>query len=101
MIRWIWNKSREETWNLAVAPGTQVSAHEDGLAFLHIPSGRVFVCNRTGARIWQALSSGLNAPAVCDEISRVYHLSQDSARRDTESFLRELERHGLAVRSSR
>src|SRR3984957_8380030 len=101
MIRWIWNKSREETWNLAVAPGTQVSAHEDGLAFLHILSGRVFVCNRTGARIWQALSNGLSTTAVCEETSPVSHLPKDSARRDTESFLRELERHGLAVRSSR
>jgi hypothetical protein len=101
MIHWIWKKSREETWNVAIAPETRVSAHEDGLAFLHIPSGRVFVCNRTGARIWQALSSGLSATAVCDEISRVYSLPQDLVRRDTRLFLGELERQGLAVRRAR
>src|ERR1700681_2246755 len=85
-------------WALTVTPETRVSAHKDGLAFLHIPSGRVFVCNRTGARIWQALSDGLSSNAVCEEISRAYGLPPDSARRDTWSFLTELERHGLATR---
>jgi hypothetical protein len=101
MIHWIWKKSREETWNVAIAPETRVSAHEDGLVFLHIPSGRVFVCNRTGARIWQALSNGASADAVCKDISRVFGLAPDLARRDTRSFLGELERQGLAVRTVR
>ncbi len=85
---------------MTITAETRVSAHEGGLAFLHIPTGRVFVCNRTGARIWQALSNGLSGTEVCQEISRVYNLPEDLARRDTRSFLGELERHGLAIRTA-
>jgi hypothetical protein len=111
MIHWIWKRltpapgrsarDGKESWSVTINPETRVSTHADGLTFLHIPSGRVFVCNRTGARIWHALSNGLSPDAVCQEISRVYGLAPDLARRDTRSFLGELARHGLAARTVR
>ena len=88
-------------WALTVTPETRVSAHKDGLALLHIPSGRVFVCNRTGARIWQGILKGFSLEAVSEQISREYGLACDVVQRDTQSFLSELERQGLLTRTVR
>ena len=84
----------------AVSAETCVSAHVNGLAVLHIPSGCVFVCNRTGARVWQGISKGLSSEEVSQEISREYGLAPELARRDTGSFVNELERRGLIQRTA-
>ena len=84
---------------LAIAPEVRASAHLDGLVLLHIPSGRVFLCNRTGARIWKELSNGLDSDAIVDEISREYGVARDMAERHTTSFLTDLEQHGFVTRS--
>lgn len=83
---------------LAVAPEVRASAHLDGLVLLHIPSGRVFLCNRTGARIWKGLSSGLNSDAIAKEISREYGVALDLVVRHTSRFLLDLEQHGFVKR---
>jgi Coenzyme PQQ synthesis protein D (PqqD) len=85
--------------HLSAAPGTHVSARNDGLAILQIQSGRVFVCNATGARIWQGVSKGLGADAISREISLAHHVPPETADRDTALFIGELERNGLVTRS--
>jgi hypothetical protein len=84
--------------NLRVAPDVGASAHEDGLTILHIPTGRVFLCNRTGSRIWQGVVQGLSADAISREISREVGVALELVERHTSSFLRELERRGLVTR---
>jgi hypothetical protein len=81
-----------------VAPDVRVSVHQDGLALLHIPSGRVFVCNRTAARIWDGVVKGLSADTISDEISRECGVERDLVHQHTSSFLAELERRGLVTR---
>lgn len=83
---------------LIVAPDVHVSVHDDGLAILHISTGRVFLCNRTGARIWQGLESGLSVDAISEKISRDCAVPWQLVRRHTSSFLLEVERHGLVIR---
>jgi hypothetical protein len=73
----------------------RTSFHPDGLALLHIPTGRVFVCNRTGARIWQGVSMGLNMDSIAEEISREYGVARDMVRQHTCSFLSELQGQGF------
>ena len=84
---------------LSAAPGTHISARNDGLAILQIQTGRVFVCNSTGARIWDGMSKGLSFDAISREISVAHRLSQEIVERDTALFLSELERNGLVTRS--
>jgi hypothetical protein len=84
---------------LAVSPGTHASLHDDGLALLHIPSGRVFLCNRTAARIWQGASKGLSLDELSEEMSRKYCIGLDVAREDTHSLVSQMELHGLVLRS--
>jgi Coenzyme PQQ synthesis protein D (PqqD) len=81
-----------------VAPEVRASVHPDGLALLHIPSGRVFVCNRTGSRIWQGLVQGLSIDSISEEISRECGVARELVYRHTSSFLAELERRGLLTR---
>ena len=83
---------------LAIAPGVRASAHDDGLALLHISTGRVFLSNQTGLRIWQGVVSGLTADAISAEISRDWGVGWEVVRRDTSSFIFELERRGLVIR---
>ena len=82
----------------AVSPEVRASAHEDGLALLHIPTGRVFLCNRTASRIWQGVVKGLSAQTISEEISQECGVELDVVQQHTSSFLAELERRGLVTR---
>ena len=99
------NKSRPsngsgEAYTLSAAADVQASAHDDGLALLHISTGRIFLCNRTGSRIWQGIVSGLSAAAIAEEISQDCGVAWDVVHRHTFSFFQELEQRGLAVRKA-
>lgn len=82
---------------LAIPPDVRASAHNDGLAILHISTGQMFLCNRTGARIWQGITAGLSVDAISDEISRECGVGSHLVRRHAASFLGELARRGLLV----
>lgn len=84
---------------ITASPDVRVSAHGDGLALLHVPSGRVYVCNSTASRIWKGLLGGRSPEAVSEEISRDYGVVGDLARQDTAAFVSELESYGFLVRA--
>src|SRR5260370_21913774 len=77
---------------LTVAPEVRTSIHDDGLVLLHIPSGRVFLCNSTGSQVWQGVSNGLNSEAISEQISREYGVAPDLVLQHTSAFISELER---------
>jgi hypothetical protein len=58
----------------------------------------MFLCNRTGARIWQGIVKGLSAEAISQEISREFGVARAVVQQHTSSFLAELERRGLVSR---
>jgi hypothetical protein len=81
-------------------PGATASIHDDGLVILHVPSGRIFASNRTGARIWQCLEQQLPLEAIAAEIIHNYGIDRATAREDAANFLAELERNGLTERGA-
>ena len=81
----------------AVAPDVRASVHDDGVAILHIPTGRVFLCNRTASRIWQGVVDGLSSEDTCDEMSREWGVARDLIHQHASSFLTELERRRLVI----
>ncbi len=89
-----------DQWPLAVSPQTHASVHEEGLTILHIPSGRVFVCNRSAARIWQGASKGLSVDKLSEEMSGEYSVARDIVRQDTRLLVNQMELHGLIIRSA-
>lgn len=90
--------SQESRGRMAPAAEVQASTHGDGLVLLHIPSGRIFQSNRTGAKIWKALTDGLDLEAISQRISREYHLPAELARRDACRFVEQLEKQGFVTR---
>jgi hypothetical protein len=105
-LRRVFRKSRPVTesdfdpQHLAIAPDVRAAVHEDGLAILNIATGKVFLSNQTGLRIWQGLVSGLSADAIAESISRECDVAWELVRRQTSSFLSELERRGLVIRKA-
>ena len=85
---------------LAISPDTRVSPNAEGLTLLHIPSGQIFVCNRTAARIWQGATEGRSLDELSDEMSRTFHIGREVAQKDTCAIVSHMERHGLIVRTS-
>ncbi len=81
----------------AVAPDVRASVYDEGVAILHIPTGRVFLCNRTASRIWQGVVDGLSSEDTCDEISREWGVTRSLVYHHASSFLTELERRRLVV----
>ncbi|MBI3896212.1 MAG: PqqD family peptide modification chaperone [Acidobacteria bacterium] len=79
-------------------PEATASIHDDGLVILHVPSGRIFTSNQTGASVWQCLKQQLPLEAISAEISRDYEIDRATARGDVACFLTELERNGLIER---
>jgi hypothetical protein len=85
--------------SLVAAREVRASVHDEGLALLDISTGKVFLCNETGSLIWQGITAGLSAEAICEEISREFGVAADLVLRQTSAFIAELERRGLLVRS--
>ena len=83
---------------VAVAPQVLVSSHDEGLVLLHIPSGRIFQCNRTASRIWEGLSRGWNEDKIAEDISRAYGVPIETVHRDTQCFVAKLESNGFLTR---
>jgi hypothetical protein len=82
------------------APDVRASVHDNGLALLDIASGKVFLCNETGSRIWQGVVAGLSTDAICQEISREFGVASTLVRAHMSSFLAELECRGLVIRNT-
>lgn len=83
-------------WRLfGVSSDVHASAHDGGLALLNVATGRVFLCNQTGAQVWRALDAGLSPEAVCNEFSRDYGISRQVAEQHVAAFLAEMESHGI------
>ncbi len=88
------------TGRIRVNPEAAASIHDDGLVILHVPSGRIFTSNRTGARVWQCLQQQLPLEAIAAEISDDYGIDPATARKDAVCFLAELQRNGLTERGA-
>lgn len=84
---------------LAISPDTRVSQHADGLTLLHIPSGQIFVCNRTAARIWQGATEGKCLDELSEEMSRQFRIGREIVQKDVCSIVSRMELHGLISRS--
>jgi len=105
---WLWPQLRAAerlepdpaNGRLAVAPQVRVSDHGTGLALLHIPTGKVFVCNRTASRIWQGIEKGFTPEAISGEISQECGVGRDLVHQHTSAFVAELKRRRLVIRTA-
>ena len=85
----------QQKGKLSIAPEVRASVHDDGLALLHIPTGQVFLGNRTALKIWQGIVQGLSMDAICEEICREYGIAREIVEPQAFSFIRQLECKGI------
>ena len=81
-----------------LASDVHASTSEEGLVLLHVPTGRVYRCNRTAARIWQGLANGLAPESISGHISRDFAIDEAVVRADTSRFVAQLEIHGFITK---
>jgi hypothetical protein len=79
-------------------PNITASIHNAGLVVLHIPTGRLFTSNLTGALVWQGLERKTSIDGIATEISQEFGVPEEAVREHTMQFVFELERNGLVVR---
>jgi hypothetical protein len=68
---------------------------ENGLVLFSLTAGRLFRANRTGARIWSAITQGKDADLVAQELSNEFGVSVSRAAEDVARFIQSLTRSEL------
>lgn len=86
---------------LRTAPGVRASPHEEGATLFDTHTGRVFTCDRVGARIWEGLASGRSVDSISGEIAAAYGVEGERALSDAEAFVSALATNGLVARRVR
>lgn len=63
---------------------------EDELVVVHLRTNRIFVLNRTAARYWELLDSGLDSAQIQETLLREFAVDEDELRGEIESFVSRL-----------
>jgi Coenzyme PQQ synthesis protein D (PqqD) len=83
----------------AISPDARCTpAHGDGIAFLHIRSGKVFTSNALGARIWQGLAEQASLESIAARVGRELGVEPRRVEEDAREFLAALEGARLVSR---
>ena len=85
-----------QTGPLKISPDVKASFHQDILVLLHVGKGVMFISNRTGGRIWQALADHESPNIIAQKLSDDFGISLAIARAHLSRFLRDLVSHELA-----
>ena len=75
-----------------VSNAVRSTHNQDGAIVLDLRQGQMFNLNFVGARILELLKNGSAEPAIVDEISREFGVSQDLAENDVREFLQSLKK---------
>jgi hypothetical protein len=78
-----------------VPEGVRATVDENGLVLFSITAGTLFRANRTGARIWSAITQGKDAELVAQELSNDFGISVSRAAEDISRFIQSLTRSEL------
>jgi hypothetical protein len=75
-------------------------AVHDEVVALHLHESEYFAVNASGTMLWEALAKGTTRAALVQCLVDEYALSVQTAERDADAFLAELQRRGLLDRSA-
>jgi hypothetical protein len=78
-----------------IPAGIQATVDENGLVLFSLTAGKLFRANRTGARIWSAITQGKDAELLAQELSNEFGISVSCAAEDISRFLHSLTRSEL------
>ncbi len=78
-----------------VPEGVQATVDENGLVLFSLAAGKLFRANRTGARIWSAITQGKDAELLAQELSNEFGITVSRAAEDISRFVQSLTRSDL------
>lgn len=63
---------------------------DNELVVVHLRTNRIFILNRTAARYWELLDSGLDSAQIQETLLREFAVEEDDLREEIEGFVRRL-----------
>jgi hypothetical protein len=90
---------RQGDVRLSISPDARASVRQDGIVFLHVGRGTVFMSNGTGARIWRGLLEGEGLDSIAANISLEYAVPREQVEQDAGGFIADLQAEGLLTRN--
>jgi len=81
----------------SVQPKVVRECFEDEVVIINLENGNYYSLNGTGAEIWRELEAGGFAEAVAAALVARYEAPEATIRQAVESFIRQLEEHGLVA----
>lgn len=88
-------ESQSNSCSFHVPEGVRATVDENGVVLFSLTAGKLFRANRTGARIWSAISQGKDAELLAQELSNEFGISVSRATEDISRFLQSLTRSEL------
>lgn len=82
--------ARSEPTSEKPDPDVVTQRLDDELVVVHLRTNRIFVLNRTAARYWELLDSGLDSAQIQETLLREFAIEEDELRGEIESFARTL-----------
>jgi len=68
----------------------------DGEAFIVLPHSHVYkILNQVGSRVWDLIDGSRTVGGIAEVIAEEYDVTQDTALKDVNEFLGELEANGM------
>ena len=68
----------------------------DGEAFVVLPHSHAYkILNQVGSRVWDLIDGSKSVGAIADVIAEEYDVSRDTALKDVNDFVGELEANGM------
>jgi hypothetical protein len=86
-----------ETARARFRPGSDTAVEHlgDEVVLIHLKTDRLFVLNRTGARIWELLSGGHEVTEIEQRLLGEFEATRDEVAADIRSLLESLQREQL------
>ena len=72
------------------SPDTVAQRLGDELVLIHLRTDRMFVLNRTGARVWELLSTGVDLVEIQKQVLREFEVAEAELTTDVRDLLHSL-----------
>jgi hypothetical protein len=77
------------------SPDTVAQRLGDEVVLIHVNTDKIFVLNRTGARLWELLSSGLDRADVHQRMLQEFDVTEDQLTREVDELIASLRNEQL------
>jgi hypothetical protein len=69
----------------------------DEMVLIHLKTDRIFVLNRTGARLWELLSSGLDQASIQQQMLQEFDVTEAQLTNEVDPLVTSLKNEHLIV----